>query len=56
MYSRGFSSGEDSLGIGEGSAMLRPWPIAIISWLIVQSPLLLIVFSAILSFAGRPRG
>jgi multidrug efflux pump subunit AcrB len=42
-----------ALGVGEGSAMLRPLAIAIISGLVVQLPLVLIVFPSILSIAGR---
>jgi multidrug efflux pump subunit AcrB len=43
-----------ALGVGEGSAMLRPLAIAIISGLIVQLPLVLVALPAILSIAGRP--
>jgi multidrug efflux pump subunit AcrB len=42
-----------ALGIGHGSAMLQPLAIAILAGLIVQLPLVLIVFPALLALLGR---
>lgn len=46
-----------ALGIGQGSGMLQPLAIAIIAGLIVQLPLVLLVFPALLALFGaaRPR-
>ena len=46
-----------ALGIGEGSAMLKPLAIAIISGLVFQLPLVLIVFPCLLALCRRnPKG
>jgi multidrug efflux pump subunit AcrB len=46
-----------ALGIGEGSAMLKPLAIAIISGLVFQLPLVLIVFPCLLALGRRnPKG
>jgi hypothetical protein len=42
-----------ALGIGEGSAMLKPLAIAIISGLVFQLPLVLIVLPCLLAMFGR---
>jgi len=41
------------LGLGEGSAMLKPLAIAIISGLVFQLPLVLIVFPCLLALFRR---
>ncbi len=45
-----------ALGIGHGSAMLQPLAIAIVTGLVIQLPLILIVFPAILVMLGAARG
>ncbi|HXE55132.1 MAG TPA: efflux RND transporter permease subunit, partial [Tepidisphaeraceae bacterium] len=44
-----------ALGIGQGSGMLQPLAIAIIAGLIVQLPLVLLVFPALLALFGTTR-
>jgi CzcA family heavy metal efflux pump len=44
-----------ALGLGQGSAMLRPLAIAIVAGLIVQLPLVLIVFPSLLAMIKRDR-
>ncbi len=44
-----------AMGIGQGSGMLQPLAIAIIAGLVVQLPLVLLVFPALLALFGAAR-